>query len=273
MLRCPHCREPMTGLDDVCPACSRPRGESDETVHGYVDGAGFAREFGRSSLIDVDADDVVPDGSMVSIARFKNAAEAGYFAHELKHTLEIPVVLSAEENFDALLGQWSARFVMSVPESASDAAIAALEKLIADSETDELYQSGQSFGNRRGLANRGTEFDERLTPPAAELAHSGVNWVPIVLTLAAGSAALWGARKFNHPPQGNVRPVPARGEHVDLWDRLASEPRPWIQQLENGRGIREFRIGPRKDSALFREDADGDGIFETELRFRRTIQN
>ena len=55
-------------------------------------------------------------GVWAPIARFLNAAEAGYFAHELKLMRNIPVTLRAEDDFDAVSGNWSTGFVLAVPE-------------------------------------------------------------------------------------------------------------------------------------------------------------
>lgn len=50
-----------------------------------------------------EADATSPaDDSYRPIARFANAAEAGYFAHELAHRLDFDPVVRSEQDFDAI---------------------------------------------------------------------------------------------------------------------------------------------------------------------------
>ena len=64
---------------------------------------------------------------------------------------------------------------------------------------------------------------------------------------------------------------PRRGEHVELWDHLATPSKPWVQQLEDGYGHRELWIDAKRHEGMICEDVDGDGWFETKIPLRFTI--
>ena len=200
--------------------------------------------------------------ALAPLARFTSAAEAGYFAHELLHREQIPVSLTVDEHFDAIGGRWTTRFVLAVPEDIGETAREALQRLIHDSECDD--DSGGGHNASECAAGPGGRYN------AAVLEESGVHWVPIVLTLAVSSVAFWGAREFGGPPQRQARAAPAgrQNEQRDLWDELATPGRPWTQSLPGGQGRRELRFDRARGLAILREDADGDGRFETEIPFR-----
>ena len=122
MPQCPHCRERFVGYPEFCPHCS---GLLTETVIDEIEfrtGTGF--EIGEDVL----------DEAIVSIARFHNAAEAGYFSHELMRSEEIPSMVKVDEHFDALCGRWTTRFLLLVPECFAETAAAALQRLVKQSK-------------------------------------------------------------------------------------------------------------------------------------------
>jgi hypothetical protein len=199
--------------------------------------------------------------SMSVIARFHNAAEAGYFAHELTVGHGIATEIQLDESFDALRGRWDARFELHVPESCAESAAKTLQQMLSPSETTESFDRA-SDGD--GPADASGPSD------GAPIDAGVVNWVPIMLTLAAGSAVFFGARQLQERPRVNVPPVPLRGLDDPLWNRLSGPSKsPWSQRLDNGRGMRTFSIDSESGIAIIREDADGDGIFEVESRIRR----
>ncbi len=214
-------------------------------------------------------DEVQSDDLLVPVARFKSAAEAGYFAHELLYTEHLPVSLIAEEHFDALDGHWSTRFVLSAPEGMADRAARALAQLIEQTETEETCDAVSAAGSSRLVMNDPADSDRQFDPATVAIEESAVHWVPIVLTLAAGSVALWGVHHLNERPKQQFRAVPAGRQHDDLWEQLSLPARVWTQRLENGRGRRELWIDRKRNIAVIREDADGDGVFEKEVPFRR----
>ncbi len=94
-----------------------------------------------------------PSTAWTAIARFLNAAEAGYFAHELKLLKNIPVTLSAEENLDALSGHQATGFVLSVPQIWAEPAARTLTELVQQTESEDDWPDPVSEAARlRGLA-------------------------------------------------------------------------------------------------------------------------
>ncbi len=255
MPQCPSCNRQFSDSDVQCPVCGHPGDEALESED-------------RQRL--------------VRIARFTNAAEAGYFAHELAVHHAISTKIIAEENFDALNGYWSTRYALAVTEIVADTARTALKEFVEQLEADEFDDIDDDFNpiagadpssdvNFRTLGyDRTPEFNDELSETRdLMMEESGVNWIPVVLTLAAGSVAFWAARRIHEQPQPAVLAAPAGPHTEDLWDFLAHEETPWVQELHNGVGMRELDFDPQHQLFIIREDRDGDGLFETQLNFPR----
>ena len=256
MPQCPHCRERFVGHPEFCPHCSGRLTEVvfDEKI--FRTGTGF--EIGEDVL----------DEAIVSIARFHNAAEAGYFSHELMRSEEIPSMVKVDEHFDALSGRWATRFLLLVPERFAETAAAALQRLVEQSNSDEDIEE-QARETLGGTSEEMERLDEEMEFDRYATLGSGVNWVPIVLTLAAGSAAFWGVRKLQDRPQPHANAAPVGARQSDLWERLSSSPEPWIQHVEGGERTRSIQFETDRNMVIIREDSDGDGHFEREHRIRR----
>lgn len=267
MLRCTHCRGILSLGDSVCSDCGNPSAEEIDTG-SHDDHMGMAA---LSEFTEAGSPDAATDGPLEIIARFGSAAEAGYFAHELLHTEAIPVRLTSDESFDALRGFWSTRYVLAVPVDKATSAKLALSDLVEATRNDDGFESHET-GSLAATPEPPTKysqarsqgFDDPEIFDRDRYDDRGVNWVPIVLTLTAGSLAFWVARKAQEPPP--ERP-PVGQQDADLWDTLTNEPAPWYQPINGGRGIRELSIDRQHNQAILREDLDGDGVFET----RRTI--
>jgi len=283
MARCDQCGAFVERNERLCAACTadgRPRGSTfsvDSTSAARAAGADFEAPF--AGEVDGDA------GRLVRIARFRSAAEAGFFADLLNRREIAPAEIAVEEEHDALHGSWAVRFALLVPSLQAETAAVALKRLIE--ETDD--QAGLCAYDAEEFAAAEEFADEAVhVPMAAAVAveprwngaidaaddeslplveASGVNWVPIVLTLAAGSAALFGARKVMEAPRVRAADAPARVRQEGAWADLAKERAPWRQELRNGKGTREMFLLPNPDRAVIREDADGDGRFESERVF------
>lgn len=249
MIRCSQCSFGIPTDDSVCPRC------------GQVVDAIF------EELESVDE-------RMIKIARFTNAAEAGYFAHELVNRSGIDSQVLAEEDFDALSGFWSTRFALLVDETDLSSARQMLQQMIADDDTEQISEHESRF--EPVASDPSYEFEQThfeivdprdLRDGATE--EAGVNWIPIVLTLAAGSVVFWAARKIHDQPNPAVMAAPGGHHRSDLWDQLTKDEIPWVQQLPNGTGKRELRINPDRRVITVREDLNGDGVFETETPFDR----
>ena len=212
----------------------------------------------------------ISDDPVVPIARFTSAAEAGYFAHELSHDREIPAVVTVDENFDAVTGNWWTRYVLNVPEPFADSAIEALQLLMVDGDDGDWEYSdvAESDLTSEIPANLGATVGPTMhIDRNLKVDDVGINWIPVVLTLAAGSVVFWGVRKFQDPPRPAHAAQPQQ-QH-DLWEQMSIERGPWFQRMNNGSGVRQLWIDPRRNRAVLREDADGDGEFERVLPLSR----
>lgn len=263
MARCPFCGEPLLYQQDFCPACSRAVTSWSESGRANASGTGDPEPRGG------EPDDV----SMTSIARFRDAAEAGYFAHELRETEGIASEVVFEEDFDALRGHWSGRFVLTVPEERAEQAVEILQRMIAQTEGDEAEAEPAAGGRPAAAAEShgsAAAFQQPWNDTSTTDESGTIHWMPIVLTLAAGSAVIWGAKTFHDQPRAEFPRGPQGGEPTDLWEQVSTTSSgPWVQPMDNGRGERRLSILPDRNLVILREDADGDGRFEKEQRFRR----
>jgi hypothetical protein len=236
----------LTRLEMSCPHCRKP---VEEASLGSAVTVGPQNIRERVADDDWPASDLYYGSPLVSIARFANAAEAGFFADEIQSRLNVPAELTFDENFDAVNGYWSTWFVLSVPDSATEAAKAALRELLLATDADDIAQHRE--GRRRhsvawGMgvaaiddtqllygdmpaATGGFKPARRPSEPADD---AGIHWGPIVLALTAGSVAFWVARKiYEHPPAG-PRPIPAgqQNDHIwkkpHIWKELGHRPHP-----------------------------------------------
>ncbi len=283
MLSCSKCGQFISEGESHCPTCARPLEAS------------MRADAWRTR---VEPRDLVLDDStehpLVPIARFRNVAEAGYFANELSNRHAITTTLTTNEDFDALSGYWNSQFVLSVPEPMSETARLALQSLIEAADSDDVFDSNldENTGTDRTASDTDERtdrdwqtvpdtsfsdfttdhsvFDERSTIlQDVVVEDSNVNWVPIMLTLAVGTVAFWAARRVAFQPDPAVMAAPAKHQQFDFWDELSQEPAPWTQRIRGGPGTRQMLIDSKRNSVIIREDLDGDGDFETETSFRR----
>ena len=193
-----------------------------------------------------------PVQSWAVIARFGNAAEAGYFAHELSPLLNCEPRIECQDDFDAIGGAWRTRYTLAVPDQLAEQARKQLGTMVDGNWEQEQLRPVPGTS----LYDIGPTIEGR---PA-----SRINWVPIMLTLAAGSAVFWAGRKAQ-VARDNVEPGGA-GQR-DLFELLSDGAQPWVQHGEDGRGRRELQVNPRSGLATVFEDTDGDGRFDRKLEF------
>lgn len=189
------------------------------------------------------------------IARFANAAEAGYFADELDYALGIEPRLDCRDDFDAVHHHWRSRFVLSVPERHAERARAVLTCLLdgavpESTVRDECLESAVPFTHRR--------LDPRRETTRTTGAH--VKWAPLFLTLAAGSLAFWHGKK---PPAQRLPLAPQDALRIQFGDAPGLRDAPWVQSVDGGLR-RELHFPAHDGEAVLREDHDGDGVFERE---------
>lgn len=232
MPRCPDCGQLVSVHEDHCPTC-RPANDERFPVPALAE--------------SVAADDDNSEERTVAIARFHNGAEAGYFADELAHELNLETQVLAREQFDALHASWSTDYVLLVPESDAERAAQALQQLVKNTDDDEADHDGL--------------LDSENTTRTA----SGPIWVPLILTLAAGSLAYWGVEKVEQRPRPPALVNRDRRPPPDLMRTLGKLPGPWVQK--EGPLTRELQIHPESNTATLREDRDGDGRFEREWEY------
>ena len=79
----------------------------------------------------------VEDTGAATIARFGNAAEAGYFANEVATALDCEPTLSLVDELDPVTHSWQPQYVLSVPHSAAADATALLHELIHETSDFE----------------------------------------------------------------------------------------------------------------------------------------
>jgi len=229
MDRCPQCDCRLRLADDLCPHC--------------LDSSGLQARDTLLTEREVEAAASLPD-PLMAIARMANGAEAGYFADELSRATGVDVEVVARERFDGVHAVWSVDYVLMAPRD----------------EAERVAQSLQE------LVDRSDDRDEGSleNPSRGELA-TGV-WAPLILTLAAGSIACWGVERFDQRPR--VRP-PALVDRnprqpADLWQVLGATPGIWVQKSPDGSLTRELALDPEHQTAVLREDRNGDGDYERE---------
>lgn len=198
---------------------------------------------------------------LTPIARFLNAAEAGYFAHELKLSRNLPVTVQAEEDFDAVSGHWSTRFVLAVPTASAEVSARALQELVRQTEIEEYSSDfpAPAFDSDGLHSANSPPFDPFRSEEPFDYPQP-LNWVPIVVTLAAGSLAFWGVKKLWEPARPKAA-APANAPRDVLWDMMRTpHGRQWVQNDAQGKQIRVLEF--HGNEAILREDSDGDQIFE-----------
>lgn len=230
MPRCPDCGLLISVHHTQCPACSGTDRETEEE---------------RFAPQEMAGSDMETAGERVSVARFQNGAEAGYFAEELTHQTGIDVQIVAREQFNHM---WSTDYLLMVPAADAQDAAQALRALV-QSTTEE---DGDAVADGRF--------------PEEEQSLAGPVWISVVVTLAAGSLAWWGMHRVEQRPRPPALVMRERRPPPDLYEFLKTSPTPWVQRLDSG--IRELQIDPDARAATVREDRDGDGNFERRWEFQ-----
>jgi len=229
MSYCPQCGQPHASGSKLCPACFLAE-----------ENAAAEDEFGVAPPSDDE------EVRRVAIARFQNGAEAGYFADELTRETHFETEVVARERFDAVHAAWSVDYILLVDRPHAECAARLLQTLV------------EATGGE-------TEEDVPSESPAADL--PGGIWVPLILTLAAGSIACFGIERLDQRARPPALVVRDPREPPELWEILSTARGSWVQKLEGGPGVRELTLDPETRSARLREDHDGDGRFDGEWEF------
>jgi hypothetical protein len=231
MHRCPHCGRGLRLSDEVCSEC-----------RGEVDRYELAVEADESR-----GDSPVSGESLVAVARLHNGAEAGYFADEVLRLLDVELELLARERFDGVHAVWAVDYILMAPRGDAERVASLLQELV--DRTDDREDTGHD------------------SPSEGRSDSAGAVWAPLLLTLAAGSIACWGLERANHRPgpAGLVDRDPRA--KPDLLQLISDVPGVWTQKSADGRGYRTLLLDPKQQTAILREDRNGDGDFEREWEF------
>lgn len=223
----------------ICPQCGRRHGLSRSICPDCVQDENLCE-----SVPGPDEDGENAE-LWVAIARFQSGAEAGYFADELTRQHGIEADMQVRERFDAVHAVWTVDYILQVsPPHAAEAA-GALQSLV-DATGDDAQEESKG--------------------PSVTDIPAGV-WMPLILTLAAGSIACFGIDHFDQRPRQPALVVRDGRKPPELWEILTSTSGAWVQQLEGGRGTRRLTLHPDQHSAVLEEDHDGDGRVDREWEF------
>jgi hypothetical protein len=180
-----------------------------------------------------------------AIARFRNAAEAGFFLDELTRRLQISAEIAPRENFDAIHASWSTDFVLHVPRESALAAAQCLQELVEQSA-------------------EGKEEDAAApTARAMPLPLSRV-MLPLSILIAVGALSFWLFEQFDRPGgafagggRRSAAPLPR------LMQEMRGSPGPWVQPIPGTPGTRRVTFDRGTRTIIWEEDRDGDGKYET----------
>ncbi len=186
------------------------------------------------------------DSGQVAIARFQNGAEAGYFADELIRETGQEARVLTRERFDAVHAAWAVDYILLVDKAHVESATRRLQELVAATGDDDLEP--------QSMASEGANL-----PVGA--------WVPLILTLAAGSIACFGIERFEHRARPPALVVGDHREPPQLWEILNATRGAWVQKSEGSPGVRRLTLDSELHSARLQEDHDGDGKIDREWEF------
>lgn len=179
-----------------------------------------------------------------AIARFRNAAEAGFFLDELTRRLPITAEIAPRENFDAIHASWSTDFVLLVPRESALAAAECLQELV-DQSADEKENEDS------GATARNVHL------PLGRVA------IPLSILIAVGALSFWLSQQFDRPGgalAGGARraaaPVPR------LLQEMRASPGSWVQPIPGTPGTRRVTFDRGTRTIIWEEDRDGDGKYE-----------
>lgn len=225
--------------------------------------------------VDAVADTEAPElGPQAALARFRFAADAGYFADELQAQFGITANVQLEENSDPTTGQSLVAFILSVTPELADETIPKLQQLI------EAAQAGEYDGMPGGL-------DAPAAPVSAAAPSNATgdetfqvgddtgtprpripSWL-FLLVVCAGAVALMISMKQQQQGQAAAedQAAPLTDEQVFLGEMLAVSAEPWARTTPDG-GRQEVSLDESTGTMRYREDTDGDGSFEIDRRIR-----
>lgn len=194
---------------------------------------------GFEGSLSADHCETVLDGAFVTIARFAWASEAGYFSHELGLRSSFETRILWEDQSDTIHGFWQGEYLLQVPPDWVDEARAMIRELL-----DDNGERPHAVNNRWSEPEDAVEtFDPQFS--------SAMNWVPIILTLTAGSVAALGYQAWSRHGE---QPAVAREESPEELAAPVEGERVFVQDG----GQISIRFDPAGDRMILGVDLDGD---------------
>lgn len=250
--RCPECGRPADARDPLGCRCAETR--PGEPLAERTPLRRPSEEGRAGAPSDATGDAAGTEAPFTAIARFRNIAEAGFFAEELARR-NVPASVRVDDQFDALRGNWNTSFLLLVPSERAEASAILLQELIRRSEGGELDDALPALGtlDEYGLHER--EWDDRGGNHYRDEARAGIGtafefesedrgagigWVPLILTLTAGSVIVWGLRHAELWGAGPGAAPLSEREWIELRKELGTSERPWTQPTRDGQGVRKL---------------------------------
>lgn len=217
---------------------------------------------------NIDANDLFSNGprpeghgeqTIHCLAKFRNLAEAGFFAHELQERAGIPSEIRVEDDFDAISGHWISRFSLVVPQEETERAQEALESCVRQGFEDVPFREVVDSSFETTFADQDL-YDGRLVGGARREAKS----FPWFVIVAFGSVAIVAVTVFDRAVPMKKPKIAAKNE---LFEVLSDQSTPWFQSTPDKRGFRLLRFDPELQKMVLEQDLDGDGVYESSTLF------
>ncbi len=230
MIRCSNCGRPLPELPRpiLCRQCAS-----------------------GSSLLEDDP------GPWSAIARFENAAEAGYYA-ECLQAQGIVTRLEYHDRFDAAKDHWQMLFELQVHPEQREEALACLRRELNAAE----HVEGQSFpaddaaGTTEAIWCQPHRYESLLAGGDDGGLSAVAKWLPfLVLAGSVGFVGGWWCAQ---------RQLPSTADSA-FWYR-AAQSAPWLSSSKPGQPSQRLNVDWSKGEWFLEEDRDGDGRFESVWR-------
>lgn len=211
----------------ACPTCGQPLPDA-HAVRDLPD---------ASDTGDVQ-DESQTRRDWVSVGRFKNLAEVGYFSDRFA-AHEIPSQTRQHDEFRATDGSWRSIYVLQVPEELASVAADLIRSEIAEDDAKEDDES----------------WSDDDSPAPAAVAPNRLAQSALLVVVVGGLAYLAGRAAIDQP----AAVAPGR---PTLWQTLAEIEGPLTTDSAAVRTPHRVRFDSASDAVVIERDADRDGRFE-----------
>lgn len=234
----------------------------------HTNSAGNNSEDDSQEFAAPDAEGGTDGVHLAPLARFRSAADAGFFADEMLSRWSISATVTLEESFEATNGQWVVSYVLGVPFDQADEATPRLRQLIEDAQKQDLENEPGSLDHPEPEMTADPDEPDaefQIEPQRIGSGFGVPSWM-LLLLACAGAIILIQARQGANPPE--LAPADQlTDDEAFLHQMLAVSPEPWVRETKSG-GRQEISLDSRSNTMRIREDADGDGAFEIDRRIR-----